>query len=182
MIYIIGGAPRVGKSILAQQVASRQKIGWISTDLLMEVLRAKDVDGTKSEWDASPDAITAAAEWFFPCLERFIWGVNSQAGDYVIEGVDFLPKQVTQLSTKYNIRSVFLGCAQMTFERFDQYPGHSPGYASLPEELRRQFAKDIPTWSEFIRQEAGRFDQPYIDMSDRFHSRLNEAEQLLISS
>lgn len=181
MIYIIGGAPRVGKTILAQRIASKLKIGWISTDLLIEVLRAKDVDGTKSEWDASPEAITAAAEWFFPCLERFIWGVNSQAGDYVIEGVDFLPKQVTQLSTKYNIRSVFLGCAQMSFERFDQYPGHSPGYSSLPEEMRRQFARDIPLWSEFIQQEARRFSKPYIDMSNEFSSRLSEAERLLIS-
>jgi len=182
MIYIVGGAPRVGKTILAQQVASKQKIGWISTDLLMEILRAKNVEGIKSEWDASPEAITATAEWFFPCLEQFIWGVSSQAEAYVIEGVDFLPNQITQLSKKYNVRSVFLGCSQMTFERFNQFPGHSPGYTNLPEEMRRQFVNDIPHWSEFIRQEARSFDQPYIDMSDGFQSRLNEAEQLLTSS
>ena len=100
----------------------------------------------------------------------------------MIEGVDFLPKQITQFSTKYDIRSVFLGCTQMIFERFDQYHGHTPGYASLPEEMRRQFLNDIPLWSEFIQQEARRFDQPYIDMSDGFQSRRNEAGQLLISS
>ena len=181
MIYIIGGAPRVGKTILAQQVALKLETGWISTDLLMEILRAKNVDGAKSEWDASPEAITAAAEWFFPCFERFVWGVSSQARDYVIEGVDFLPKQITHLSTKYDIRSVFLGCSKMTFERFDQYPGQSPGYANLPEEVRRQFAHDIPLWSAFIQQEAKRFDQPYINMSDEFPSRLNDAEAMLMS-
>jgi len=69
----------------------------------------------------------------------------------------------------------------MTYKRFDQYPGHSPGYASLPEEMRGQFTNDIPHRSEFIRQEARSFYQPYIDVSDGFQSRLNEAEQLLTS-
>ena len=34
MIYFVGGAPRVGKSILCQQIAAKLAIGWISTDLL----------------------------------------------------------------------------------------------------------------------------------------------------
>jgi hypothetical protein len=179
MIYLIGGAPRVGKTILAQQIAAKLKIGWISTDLLLEVLRSNHVEGIKTEWDVSPEAITATAEWFFPSLERFIWGVSSLAGSYVIEGVDFLPKQVSQLSVHYDIRSVFLGCSKMTLERFDQFPGHSRGYASLPEEMRRKFAHDIPLWSEFIRTEAKNNGCPYLDMSDDFPSRLKEAEFLL---
>jgi 2-phosphoglycerate kinase len=179
MIYIIGGAPRTGKSILAQKISAKLKIGWISTDLLVELLRAKNVAGTKSEWNASPEAITTAAEWFFPCLERFVWGVASMAESYVIEGVDFLPGQIAQLSPHYQIRPVFLGCSQMTLERFDNFPGRSPGYAFLPAEMRRQFAQDIPLYSQFVRQEAERFSYPYVDMSNDFHSRLNEAEALL---
>src|SRR5688500_4911515 len=104
MIYLIGGAPRAGKSILRQQVSSRLKIGWISTDLLMELLRLKNEEGVKREWNATPEAITAAAEWFFPYLERFSWGVSSLSEPYVIEGVDFLPAQVVQLSGKYKLR------------------------------------------------------------------------------
>ena len=41
MIYFIGGAPRVGKSILAQQISAHLRIGWVSTDLLMTQLRVK---------------------------------------------------------------------------------------------------------------------------------------------
>jgi len=67
----------------------------------------------------------------------------------------------------------------MTPARFDQYPGHSRGYAMLPEATRRQFAQDIPRWSAFIRQEAERAGFPYIDMSDDFNERLNDAERLL---
>jgi hypothetical protein len=36
MIYLIGGAPSVGKRILCQQLPAALGIGWISTDLLLE--------------------------------------------------------------------------------------------------------------------------------------------------
>ena len=82
MIYLVGGAPRAGKSILCQQVSSRLKIGWISTDLLMELLRVKNEEGRKTEWNAAPEAITANAQWFSPYLERFVWGVSSMPRCY----------------------------------------------------------------------------------------------------
>ncbi len=179
MIYLIGGAPRAGKSTLAQQLCATLKIGWISTDLLMVLLGVKDTAGIKVKWDAAPEAIAANAEWFFPYLERFVWGVNSLADNYVIEGVDFLPAQVAQLSTQYPIRAVFLGCSHMTLERFDQFPGRSRGYGSLPEARRRQIIQDVPRWSAFIRQEAERFGYAYVDMADDFFQRLIEAEMVL---
>jgi 2-phosphoglycerate kinase len=180
MIYLVGGAPRAGKSILGQQLAATLKIGWISTDLLQEVLRVNNHDGTEAAWTAAPEAIVAAAEKFFPCLERFVWGVSSMAESYVIEGVNVLPVQVRQLSMQYRVRSVFLGCSEMTLERFDRFPGRSRGYASLPEEMRRQIVDDVPLWSKFIQQEAKQFGYPYIDMSNDFPSRLHEGEAVLI--
>src|SRR5688572_10010624 len=128
MIYLVDGAPRTGKSILGQQVAANLNIGWISTDLLMELLRVKNDEGVKTEWNATPEAITANANWFFPYLKRFVWGITSQAKNYVIEGVDFLPADVKRLSAQYQISTVFLGCSRMTLESLDQFPGRSPGY------------------------------------------------------
>jgi hypothetical protein len=179
MIYLVGGAPRAGKSILGQRIATKLKVGWISTDLLQELLRVKNDAGVKREWNADSVAITTNAEWFFPYLERFIWGVSSLAEQYVIEGVDFLPAQVVQLAPQYRIRSVFLGCSSMTLERLDQFPGRSPGYGGLPESMRRQIAQDVPRWSEFIRQECERFGAPYSDMAGDFPQRLHAAEALL---
>ena len=179
MIYLVGGAPRAGKSILGQRISTKLQVGWVSTDLLLELLRVKKDEGVKREWNATPEAITANAEWFFLYLERFIWGVSSLAEHYVIEGVDFLPAQVVQLSTQYQIRSVFLGCSRMTLESLDQFPGRSRGYGYLPEAMRRQIAQDVPLWSEFIRQESERFGYPYVDMVSDFPQRLHEAEAVL---
>jgi hypothetical protein len=175
MLYLVGGAPRTGKSILGQRIAAELKIGWISTDLLMELLRVGGADDVKTEWNAAPEAIAGNAEWFFAYLERFTWGISSKAGSYAIEGVDFLPAQVAQLSAQYQIRSVFLGCSKMTLDGFDRFPGHSPGYASLPDEVLRQFVHDIPLWSAYVHQEAKRFGYAYFDMIDDFPSRLNKA-------
>ena len=141
----------------------------------------KNVEGAKFEWNAAPEAIAAAAAWFFPCLERFVWGVSSLAESYVIEGVDFLPAQVAQLSAQYQIRSVFLGCSKMTLERLDRFPGRSRGYAELPEQVRCQIVQDVPVWSELVRQEAERFGCACIDMIDDFASRLHEANAVLTS-
>src|ERR1051326_2902266 len=175
MIYLIGGAPRVGKTILSQQLCTTLKVGWISTDLLIDLLRFANVPGCKMKWDATPRAITSGAEWFFPYLERFLWGVTSLADDYVIEGVDFLPAQVAQLSNQYPVRAVFLGCSHMTLESFTQFPGRSKGYADLPKEVQRQIVEDIPRWSEFIRQEAERFSYAYVDMVGDFSPRIGRA-------
>jgi 2-phosphoglycerate kinase len=179
MIYVVGGAPRAGKSILGQQVAANLKIGWISTDILMQLLRVKNEPGIKTEWNASLQAITANAEWFFPYLERFVWGVTSSTENYLIEGVDFLPAQVKQLSEQYQIRAVFLGCSRMTSDSVEQFPGRSRGYIGLPEEFRCQIAKDVPLWSEYVRQESERFDYPYIDTANDFPKQLSQAESLL---
>jgi hypothetical protein len=104
------------------------------------------------------------------------------AENYVIEGVDFLPAHVSQLSKNYQIRSVFVGCSEMSLERFNQFPGRSPGYAFTPEEMKRQIVQDVPLWSEFIRQEAECFGYPYIDISGDFLLRLQEAEAILTTS
>ncbi|MBO0781250.1 MAG: hypothetical protein J2P37_20720 [Ktedonobacteraceae bacterium] len=178
MLYFIGGAPRSGKSLLGQRLCATLKAGWISTDLLMELLRVANAAGRKMKWDAAPEAITANAEWFFPYLDRFVWGVNSLANHYVIEGVDFLPAQVAQLSTQYPIRTVFLGCSHLTLEDLNQFPERS-GYSRLSETLRRQIVEDIPRWSAFIHQEANRFGYGYVDMVSDFPQRLAEAEMML---
>jgi hypothetical protein len=191
MIYLIGGAPRVGKSILCQQIARRLGIGWTSTDIVYDLLRLTNVEGIQHEWNAEPSAVAQVAEWFFPYLQRlvwwtskmaeaYVWGTSIIAEAYVIEGVAFLPEHVARLAKDFQVRAVFVGSSQMTLEKFDKYPGMSRGYAKLPEALRRQFAGDVPLWSQFIRDESQRFGYPYIDTGEHFAQRLQEAEGILL--
>ena len=77
MAVIRDGAPleldvvlrsREGKTTLSQQVARRLGIGWISTDVVYELLRLTNVEGIKREWNGAPSAVVQNAEWFFPYL------------------------------------------------------------------------------------------------------------------
>jgi hypothetical protein len=66
----------------------------------MELLSVANVAGRKMKWDAAPQAITAHAQWFFPYLERFIWGVSELADHYVIEGVDGVQRLAVRVDTE----------------------------------------------------------------------------------
>jgi hypothetical protein len=175
VIYLIGGAPRAGKSILGQRVAATLNVGWAATDVLRSV-----VNEAVGDWDASPAAISTTAEWFFPYLERFIWGIHSIAAEgYLIEGVHFLPRHVAVLSERFPVRSIFLGSSTFTLERLEAYPGRSRGYGGLPIEFRRRIVQDVPRWSEFIAREAQAAGCPYIDTSSDFEARLEDARAAL---
>ena len=180
MIYLIGGAPRVGKTTLCQQIARRLGIGWISTDIVHDLLMLTNVEGIKHEWNAAPSAVAQVAEWFFPYLQRLVWSTDSMAEAYVIEGVAFLPEHVARLAKDFQVRVVFVGSSQMTLEKLDNYPGMSRGYSRLPEAFRRQIADDVPLWSQFIRDESQRFGYPYVDTGEHFTQRLQEAEGILL--
>jgi hypothetical protein len=176
---MIGGAPRTGKTILGQRLAGKHQLGWISTDILMDLLRVKGEDDVQTKWDAAPEAVAGNAEYFFPYLRQFVWSVNARFGSYLIEGVHFLPAQVAQLETEFQIRSVFLGCSEMSLDRLDQFPGHSRGYAFLPDDVRNTIIADIPPWSDLVQQQAKQYGYTFIDMIDDFPSRLNDAEEAL---
>ncbi len=179
MIFLIGGAPRSGKSTLGQLIAAQERIGWIGTDLLIELLRVAHDPGAPRQWDAAPEAIRATAEWFSPFLDRFLWGLSSQADHYLIEGVHFLPGHAVALAQKYAIRSVFLGCSRMSLARLDAYPGRSPGYAHLPTTLRLQIAADVPAWSALLERECERWGAPYLDLVDDFADGQRRIRQAL---
>ena len=67
----------------------------------------------------------------------------------------------------------------MTLEKFDQFPGRSPGYSLLPEEMRRQIVEDVPRWSAFIQKEAEHFGHRYVDLGTDFAEGLAQAEMIL---
>jgi hypothetical protein len=159
-------------------VAAELRTNWISTDLMIGLLSVSGAQIVHIDWN-KPESITAAAEWFFPYLKRFVGGANYMADGYLIEGVDFLPVQVRRLSEEFEIRAIFLGRSELTLDDFNNYPGRSHGYLSVPEEVRQQIIQHIPMHSEIVRRGANRFEFPYIDMVGDFSSRLEEAARLL---
>lgn len=45
----------------------------------------------------------------------------------------------------------------MTLERFEHFPGYSPGHIGLPRDLRQQIVQHVPVHGELVQWEAEQF-------------------------
>jgi len=131
MIYLIGGAPRCGKTILAKKIALKHKISWITTDTLRFVILAhtpksqikqkfpfETVKTAKGQYHFerySPQTLLkleiTEANSMWPGIKELIKQFINSNQDYVIEGVNLLPRLVNQFkNTKFwpNIKVVYL--------------------------------------------------------------------------
>ena len=85
MLYLIGGAPRCGKTLLAQRVASALRAGWCSTDTVRDVVTMLLPGFEAAGGVGRPPG--AEADLFFPYFERTAESCAYLAEDYVVEGV-----------------------------------------------------------------------------------------------
>jgi 2-phosphoglycerate kinase len=130
MVYLLGGPPRVGKSIVSATIVKRHGISAVSTDSLGAVLEnaldARTAPGlfvcARLDEMALPDRIRLMAEntsqrieWqveearaTWMAVPPFIQREKEEGRDVLIEGVAVLPQLVSQLEDP-DCRAVFVG-------------------------------------------------------------------------
>lgn len=200
MIYLIGGAPRCGKTILAKKIAVKKKIGWVSTDRLWSVVfastpkpqlkrkfpgyflaHAKDkyhfeLHSLKTILDK--EIIEAQSIW--PGVSAFIRSANHFKQDFVIEGIHLLPKLVNQLKeTNYwpKIKIVYL--IKTDLEKIkegipkskEEFDWLLSGGIDKPGRLDGA-AKMIRYESQYFEQEAKKYKFKVINTDRDFHKTL----------
>jgi 2-phosphoglycerate kinase len=135
MIYLIGGAPRTGKTTLAKQLSKKLKISWISTDTLEVIAReyisekdlskaypyttlrrangARNNDEFYSKYSSAKivKVLKDQAKTNHDAIEAMIANEIDNGNDYIMEGYHLLPGFVSTLIKKYgrkNFKAVFL--------------------------------------------------------------------------
>ncbi len=134
MIYLIGGAPRCGKTILSKRIAAKRKISWISTDTIESMVLActpkrlinKKFPYQKLQFEKNgipyndmlshSSATLLRAEiteskTLWPSTRAMIEHLIECKQDGIIEGVHLMPALVEQLrGTRYwkHIKVVYL--------------------------------------------------------------------------
>ncbi len=111
MIFLIGGVPRVGKSVLASLILERDHIPIVSTDVIRNLL---DFSPTKlgiTQMDESE-----RSNVFFPYLLQFLKILQNRYPSYVVEGDIFTPKQVAVLREEITLRCCFMGVSHISVE------------------------------------------------------------------
>lgn len=176
MIYLIGGAARVGKSNLAQLLLERNKVPFFSTDALVHTLKKLAPD--KGITDELP--YPEIGERFFPYLEMLIRHKGFAIRDYCFEGEVVLPSFVSQLKD-YKVRAVFLGNSNPRKEELLEFVGQNDWISELSRERQERLPAWIVETSRFFDSECRRLEQPYVDLAKRYEGGIEKAYHILVN-
>ncbi len=196
MFYIIGGAPRLGKSIAAQRLMTQTKTPWLSTDVLRTVFsdivspseRNKmfpfaDEMGDKKWFEKSPEEISnmqlQEAHAMMPGLNSFIQHQIIVKDNFILEGVHLLPEQIHELMNKPelkdNLRVVFVVALDLEVVKqgLSANTSHFNWLADASEEVLDVVSKFVVDFSTRIKTEAQKYNLPVIERSSDFEKDMD---------
>lgn len=118
MLYLVGGASRAGKSLLAGVLLARRGIPYFSLDVLMMGLyRGLPAFGLDPE---TPSIVLGDKMW--PIVRAMAVNLLEESAvhpRYLLEGVQLLPQHASELVTAYPglVRACFLGYTDLAPDR-----------------------------------------------------------------
>lgn len=201
MIYLIGGAPRLGKSILAQKIKKDFNIPALSMDILSgfeiknltEDERKKrfpvpDFSSKASENTITPEQrvelTVIGAKSMEPMMSQLISDTIRDGKSLLLEGYHILPEFVRDLSTKYGegqIRSLFIGSVQTGQVTEGILKNTVENWiTSQSSEVIYQAAEFVVAFSDYIRKEAEKYKLPYTERTTDFESDIKRLSEKLL--
>ncbi len=188
MIYLLGGPPRVGKSIIAGEIRQSHAVSVVSTDSLGAVLEsvlspeaAPDlfVFGRFNEMPEAErvkfinkdpaeliDYVRKESQVVWKAVEAFIRRENNEGRDVLIEGVAVLPEFVGRLEDIPH-RVVFIGNqGENTKENLKKSADENEHdwMRGASDPYLGAYAVFVKRMSAFIEQEARKVGFEYIEM------------------
>ena len=188
MIFLLGGAPRVGKSIISSEIRQKHAVSVVSTDTLGAVLEdalspeaAPDLF-VFSRFNDMPvadrvklivndpaeliDYVRRESRVVWKAVESFIRREEDEGRDALIEGVAVLPELVNQLEDIPH-RVVFIGNQgnkhKANIKKYAEENEHD-WMRGVSDQYIGAFAMFVQRMSAFIEQEAAKYGFKYIEM------------------
>ncbi len=191
MIYLLGGPPRVGKSIISNEIRQNHAVSVVSTDTLAAVL--ENVLSPESEPDLfvldrfnklpvaervkliikNPaeliDYVRKESHVVWKAVEAFIRRENDEGRDVLIEGVAVLPELMSQLEDIPH-RVVFIGNQGENHKENIKKSAEENEYdwmRDVSDQYLSAFAMFVKRMSTYIEQEAKKYGFEYIEMDKK---------------
>jgi hypothetical protein len=181
-LYLVGGAPRVGKSSLAQRLLELDGIPWLPTDVLRTVLRR--VLPQLDAIDQDPVDALRLAELMYPHVEQAAEVCAEEAERFLIEGFELSPSFVARLQAALGqpeVRGCFLGHGSFSVEDLAGYRGPKPQHRGASHAELGEAAAWIRRRSRQLREECGAAGVPYVDVGELgFETAMRRARRLLL--
>jgi hypothetical protein len=179
--YIICGAARSGKSILARRLQEKHKISWILGDAIVSSME----DAFPGLGVAHHGNLQEIGDRFAECIKFLLWNYDYAGCGYVLDTTHLYPRHVIGMREKIGIvPAVFVGYAEADpDEKFRQVREHDPARnwwtselsdAELEKLIRAQIGK-----SSQLREACVELGIPYVDVSQHFWESLDNAEMIL---
>ena len=183
VLYLVGGAPRVGKSALAQRLLQANGISWLPTDVIRTVLRRvlPELDAV----DQDPVDAARLADVMYPHIEQAAQVCVEEAERFLIEGFDVAPSHPERLQAALagiTIRACFLGHRTFSAGDLARYRGPKPQHETeLPAAELGAAASWIRQRSRQLHQECQVEGQRYIDVGELgFCDAMEQARRYLL--
>jgi 2-phosphoglycerate kinase len=184
MLYLIGGASRSGKTLLAKDILEHEKVGYLSLDwIMMGFTHGMPEYGIHDK--LMPDEI-AGKLWVFlkPMLTSMIWsGI-----DYVVEGEALLPGLIQELNGREReaVSACFLGYAEVDIQtKLDQireFRTHERDWLAREDDSYvLDHIRNMIRFSRHLKLQCDEYGFRYIETTRDFLSSIEEAKYHLFT-
>jgi len=176
MLYILGGAPRCGKSIVSRRFVLEKNIPYFSTDFLIEAL-----EKGAPQLDIKFGPFIPKAEKVWPILDYLIRGIVDWADNYLIEGDSLLPKYTSGFQDKYKERTncCFVGFTKIKPEEklneVRKYSSQKDDWTTKrSDQSMLKAINSMIVFSKYLESECSKYHIKYFDVSENFQENLNK--------
>ena len=183
MLYLVSGASRSGKTLIARRILADKQVPYLSLDWLMMGFN-NGLPDYRIHHLLWPDEI---AEKMWPFLRSVIDSMLIDGMDYVIEGEAMLPPSIAGLVEKHpgKVRAVFLGYTDIDVEdkaalvkKFSA--GDNDWLTSESDEYIRDHIGNMIVYSKRIKKGCEKHGLPYLDTSKDFPGAIAAATDRLL--
>ena len=180
MVFLLGGAPRAGKTTAGHLFAERTGISCFSVDYLkMGLVRGMPDYGI----DVYDDPGTAVKLW--PILRGMIRTYVEEEESILLEGYYLLPEYAAEVHGDLgeHIRSCFIGfCEVPTMEKVRELRAHAPGdWSSDDDAQATAWVEHLKSVSREIRASCAELGLKYCEITVNREGALGEAVDYLAS-
>lgn len=198
MIFLLGGPPRVGKSIISSKIRQKHAVSVVSTDSLGAVLEnvlslesapdlfvfdkfnkmptAERVKLITKNPAGLIDYVRKESHVVWKAVEAFIRRENEEGRDVLIEGVAVLPELVSRLENIPH-RVVFIGNQGKNHKENIKKSAKENEYdwmRDVSDPYIDAFALFVKQMSAYIEQEAKKYGFEYIEMDEDLFANVTE--------
>ncbi|MDB5188406.1 MAG: hypothetical protein JWM92_4 [Candidatus Nomurabacteria bacterium] len=182
MLYLIGGAPRAGKSLLAQRMLVENQVPFFPLDALIGTLTF-----AAPEFDINHDLsfkIKSEKVWRFTehLFNHFLY----EEENYLVEGDCILPEQVVEFKKTHDkeIRCCFIGYTKLSAEEKLNFVrtynrGDTDWTNEQTDEALLEMIEKMIEYSMFLQEECAKHGIMFFDVSDDFSTVQDEAFEYL---